>query len=106
MALQLDASMEPRGGGTRITGTFGRSLAGRIFPYAWYGFLSIFVIIGVLVTSLVPDALLFGAIFAGVPLFMTVVGGAAMKAGQSRDEEDRREIMRFLTQELQTRPMA
>ncbi len=105
LALELDASMEPRDGGTRITGTLGRSKAGRIFPYAWYGFLSMFVIIGVVVSSLAPDALLFGAIFAGVPLFMMALGGVAMKASESHEEEDRREIMRFVTRELQTRPM-
>jgi hypothetical protein len=37
---------------------------------------------------------------------MMVMGGAAMKAGTAKDDEDRREIMHFLARELDTRPIA
>lgn len=105
MALELEASMEPHDGGTRITGTLGRSMAGRMFPYIWFSFLSLFVIVGVVITSLVPDTLMFGAIFAGIPILMMVMGGVAIKAGTSKDDEDRDAILHFVTRELQTRPM-
>lgn len=104
MAPELEASMEPHAGGTRITGTLGRSTAGKLFPYIWFGFLSIFVIVGAVITSLVPDMLMFGAIFAGIPLLMMVMGGVAIKAGVANDAEDRRQIMAFVERELRTRP--
>ena len=53
-----------------------------------------------------PEALLFGVIFAGIPLFMMVVGALAFRAGGAKDDEDRREIMRFLSRELDARPAA
>lgn len=106
MAPELEASMEPQAGGTRITGTLGRSTAGRMFPYIWFGFLSIFVVVGVTIVWFVPGTLLFGAIFCGIPILMMVMGGAAMKAGTAKDDEDRREIMCFLARELDTRPIA
>jgi len=106
MAPELDASMESCEGGTRLTGTLGRSTAGRMFPYIWFGFLSIFVIVGGTIAWFVPGTFLFGTIFAGIPILMMVMGGAAMKSGSDKDDEDRREIMRFLARELNTRPIA
>ena len=105
MALELEASMEPHEGGTRITGTLGRSMAGRMFPYIWFGFLSIFVVVGVAISALVPDTAMFGGIFAGIPILMMIVGGFAIRAGTSKDDEDRGEILRFVNRELQTRPV-
>ncbi|MBA3940708.1 MAG: hypothetical protein C0520_05815 [Sphingopyxis sp.] len=102
MAPELDVAMEPHGTGTRITGTLGPSAAGRLFPYVWHGFLSLFVIGGVAAAWFIPEALLFGAIFAGIPLFMMVMGAIAFRAGAGKDGEDRREIIAFLTRELRT----
>jgi len=106
MAPTLEAAMEPKGEGTRITGTLGLTRSGRLFPFVWHGFLSLFVIVGVTVAWFVPEALLFGVIFAGIPLFMMVVGSLAFRAGGAKDDEDRREIMRFLSRELDARPAA
>lgn len=104
MAPELDASMEPHGSGTRITGTLGRSRSGQLFPYIWHGFLSLFVIVGVTVAWFVPDALLFGVIFAGIPILMMIMGAIAFRTGGAKDDEDRREIMRFLAHEIDARP--
>jgi len=106
MAPTLEAAMEPQGEGTRITGTLGQTRSGRLFPFVWHGFLSLFVIVGVTVAWFVPDAWLFGAIFAGIPLFMMVIGAVSFRAGAAKDNEDRREILRFLTKELDARPAA
>ncbi|MGN6689578.1 MAG: hypothetical protein ACTHJU_01410 [Sphingopyxis sp.] len=106
MALELEASMEPHEGGTRIAGTLGRSTAGRMFPFIWFGFLSVFVAVGVAISALVPGTLMFGAIFAGIPILMMAMGGAAIKAATNNDEGDREEILRFMSRELQTRPIA
>lgn len=104
MAPELEASMEPHGGGTRISGTLGRSTAGRLFPYLWFGFLSIFVIVGVAISWFVPGTLMFGAIFAGIPVLMMVMGGVAMRAGGDGCK-DREEILAFLRKELDARPI-
>lgn len=105
MAPQLDAAMEPYGGGTRISGTLGQTTAGRMFPIFWFGFLSLFVIVGVTVAWFVPDALLFGVIFAGIPILMMVIGGFAFRAG-GKGEADKAEILGFLRSELNARPIA
>lgn len=104
MAPVLDAAMEPYEGGTRITGTVGQTTAGRLFPYIWHGFLSIFVIIGVSIAWFVPDTWLFGAIFAGIPIFMMVIGAIAFRVGGNGDK-DRDEILAFLRRELDARPI-
>lgn len=104
MAPTLEAAMEPQAGGTRITGTLGRTAVGRMFPYVWHGFLSLFVLVGVLVGWFVPGMLLFAAIFAGIPLLMMAMGALAFHAAAGKDDEDKREILRFLNRELQTRP--
>ena len=41
MAPTLEATMEPQGEGTRITGTLGQTRSGRLFPFVWHGFLSL-----------------------------------------------------------------
>lgn len=104
MAPQLDATMEPQGGGTRISGTLGQTTAGRLFPFIWHGFLSLFVIVGVTVAWFVPEALLFGVIFAGIPLFMMVIGAIAFRVG-GKGETDKAEILAFLQRELDTTPI-
>jgi hypothetical protein len=104
MALELEASMEPYAGGTRIIGTLGRSAAGRLFPYIWFGFLSIFVIVGAAIVWFVPGTLLFGAIFTGIPMLMMVMGAAAMRVGGD-GSKDREEILAFLRRELDVRPI-
>lgn len=103
MAPVLDATMEPQEGGTRITGEIGQTTTGRLFPYIWFGFLSIFVIIGVSVAWLVPDMLLFGTFFAGIPIFMMIIGGIVFR-GVGNGDEDKREIIAFLHRELDARP--
>jgi hypothetical protein len=104
MAPELEASMAPHAGGTRIIGEIGRSTAGRLFPFIWFGFLSIFVIVGAAITWFVPGTLLFGAIFAGIPMLMMAIGGAAMRAGGD-GSKDREEILAFLRRELDARPL-
>lgn len=104
MAPQLDAAMEPYGGGTRIKGEIGQTTAGRMFPIFWFGFLSLFVIVGVTVAWFVPGALLFGVIFSGIPILMMVIGGFAFRAG-GKGETDKAEIMDFLRRELSATPV-
>jgi hypothetical protein len=104
VAPQLDASMEPHGGGTRITGELGQTTAGRFLPFFWFGFLSLFVIVGVSVAWFVPDALLFGVIFAGIPMLMMVLGAFAFRAG-GKGETDKAEILAFLRRELGATPV-
>ena len=61
------------------------------------------MIVGVTVAWFVPDALLFGVIFAGIPLFMMIVGALAFRAAGT-GEEDKAEILAFLHRELDARP--
>jgi len=105
MAPVLDAAMEPHEGGTRISGTLGKSAAGRLFPLFWFGFLSIFVLIGGALALFVPDALPVGAIFVGIALLMMLIGAIAIRS-TGGGEKDRKEILAFLARELDARPMA
>lgn len=101
----LDAVMEPQGGGTRITGTFGAPPGARYFPYIWVGFLSLFVIGGVLAFLYIPGAGLFATIFAGIPLLMIVAGLAAFRSG-SDSADDKAKILDFLAREIGARPIS
>lgn len=100
----LDAVMEPHNGGTRITGTFGKPPEARYFPYIWVGFLSLFVIGGVLAFLYIPGAGLFATIFAGIPLLMIFAGLAAFRSG-SDSADDKAKILDFLAREIGARPV-
>lgn len=101
----LDAVMESYRGGTRITGTFGTPPGARYFPYIWVGFLSLFVIGGILAFIYIPGAGLFATIFAGIPLLMIFAGLAAFRA-QPAPAEDKAKILGFLAREIDARPVA
>ena len=101
----LDATMESYKGGTRITGTFGTPPGARYFPYIWVGFLSLFVIGGVLAFLYIPGAGLFATIFAGIPLLMIFTGLAAFRA-QPDAAEDKSKILAFLAEKIDARPIA
>lgn len=101
----LDAVMESYKGGTRITGTFGTPPGARYFPYVWVGFLSLFVIGGILAYIYIPGAGLFATIFSGIPLLMIFAGLAAFRA-QSDPAEDKAKILAFLAEEIDARPIA
>jgi len=100
----LDAVMESYKGGTRITGTFGAPAGARYFPYIRVGFLSLFVIGGVLAFLYIPGAGLFATIFAGIPLLMIFAGLAAFRA-QPDPAEDKAKILAFLAREIDARPL-
>ena len=100
----LDATMESYKGGTRITGTFGTPPEARYFPYVWVGFLSLFVIGGVLAFLFIPGAGLFATFFAGIPLLMIFAGLAAFRA-QPEPAEDLEKILAFLAREIDARPI-
>lgn len=100
----LDAVMESYRGGTRITGTFGTPPEARYFPYVWVGFLSLFVIGGVLAYLYIPGAGLFATFFAGIPLLM-IFGGLAAFRAQPRPADDKAKILAFLAEEIDARPM-
>ena len=101
----LDAAMESYKGGTRITGTFGTPPEARYFPYVWVGFLSLFVLGGVLAYIYIPGAGLFATFFAGIPLLMIFAGLAAFRA-QPEPADDLKEILVFLAREIDARPIA
>ncbi|HEY0597836.1 hypothetical protein [Sphingopyxis sp.] len=101
----LDAVMESYKGGTRITGTFGTPPEARYFPYIWVGFLSLFVIGGVLAYIYIPGAGLFATFFAGIPLLMIFAGLAAFRA-QPDPAKDLEKILAFLAREIDARPIA
>ena len=56
VAPRLDAGMKPHDVGMRIGGMLGLATARRPFPFAWFGFLSLFVIVGVSVAWFVPGS--------------------------------------------------
>ena len=99
----LDAVMESYKGGTRITGTFGSPPEARYFPYIWVGFLSLFVIGGVLAYIYIPGAGLFATFFAGIPLLM-IFGGLAAFRAQPDAAGDKAKILDFLAREIDARP--
>lgn len=100
----LDAVMESYRGGTRITGTFGAPPGARYFPFIWVGFLSLFVIGGILAYIYIPGAGLFATIFAGIPLLMIFAGLAAFR-NQPPPAEDKAKILAFLAREIDARPV-
>jgi hypothetical protein len=105
MEPTLDATMESYKGGTRITGTFGTPPGARYFPFIWVGFLSLFVIGGILAYIYIPGAGLFATIFAGIPLLMIFAGLAAFRA-KPDPVEDKAKILAFLAEEIDARPIA
>lgn len=100
----LDAVMEPYAGGTRISGSFGAPPGARYFPYIWVGFLSLFVIGGILAFLYIPGAGLFATFFAGIPLLMIFAGLAAFRA-QPDPADDKAKILDFLAREIDARPV-
>ena len=101
----LDAVIESYKGGTRITGTFGMPPGARYFPYVWVGFLSLFVIGGILAFIFIPGAGLFATIFAGIPLLMIFPGLAAFPA-EAGPGGDKAKILAFLAEKIDARPIA
>lgn len=104
MEPTLDAAMEPYKGGTRITGTFGAPPGARYFPYIWVGFLSLFVIGGILAWIYIPGAGLFATFFAGIPLVMIFAGLAAFRT-RPDPAGDKAKILDFLAREIDARPV-
>lgn len=100
----LDAVMESYKGGTRITGTFGSPPGARYFPYVWVGFLSLFMIGGILAFIFIPGAGLFATIFSGIPLLMIFAGLAAFRA-QPDPAAGKAKILDFLAREIDARPL-
>jgi hypothetical protein len=103
-APSLTAEMEPWGSGTLITGDVGRSPMARLFPFIWFGFLSIFVLAGIVIMAFLPDGLIFGLMFTGVPVLMMVIGGLVFRLAPDTDG-DGDEIMAFLQRELNVRTL-
>lgn len=104
MEPTLDAVMEAYQGGTRITGTFGAPFEARYFPYIWVGFLSLFVIGGILAFIFIPGTGLFATIFSGIPLLMIFAGLAAFRT-QAAPADDKAKILDFLAREIDARPI-
>ncbi len=82
----------------------GRRRVVRFFPVILFGFLSIFVIVGVSVAWFVPGMLLFGVFFAGIPILMIIIGAIIFRSiGDGSGDRD--EILAFLRRELDARPI-
>lgn len=90
------AEMAAEGNGTIITGKFGLPKEARSFACVWYGFLSIFILVGASVTVFTDVPFLWSAIFMGIPLFMMAIVGVAFLAGRRHAADDEKAILAFL----------
>ncbi|HEV7288481.1 hypothetical protein [Sphingomonas sp.] len=106
MKTRLIATMEPHAGGTRIRGRLGGPRSVFVFFGCWFGFVSLFLVIGLtmLAASFAEGLGLHALMFVVVPIFMLAVGGFILWVGSSHARSDRAAILAFLHQTLATRP--
>lgn len=108
MKTRLIARMQPHAGGTRIRGRLGGPRSVFVFFGCWFGFVSLFLVIGLtmLAASFAEGVGLHDLIFVVVPVFMLGVGGFILWVGRRDAREDRTAILAFLHQTLATRPFS
>lgn len=108
MRTRLIATMQPHAGGTRIRGRIGGPRSVFLFFGCWFGFVSLFLAIGLtmLAASFAEGVALHDLIFVVVPVFMLAVGGFILWVGRRDAREDRAEILAFLHTILATRPFS
>jgi len=99
----LTADMTACRGGTRITGAVGAPAMAKYFPLLWFGFLSVFVVVGIAVAAAVPNMLMFGMAFAGIPILMMAIGAIVFRLTPDQSGDGDR-ILAFLKHELDARP--
>jgi hypothetical protein len=108
MKTRLIATMQPHAGGTRIRGRLGGPRSVFVFFGCWFGFVSLFLVIGLtmLAASFAKGVGLHDLIFVVVPVFMLAVGGFILWVGRRDARNDRAAILAFLHQTLATRPFS
>lgn len=108
MKTRLVATMQPHAGGTRIRGRLGGPRSVFVFFGCWFGFVSLFLIIGLtmLAASFAEGVGLHALMFVVIPVFMLVVGGFILWVGRRDARNDRAAILAFLHQTLATRPFS
>lgn len=108
MKTRLIATMQPHAGGTRIRGRIGGPRSVFMFFGCWFGFVSLFLMIGLtmLAASFAEGVGLHDLIFVVVPVFMLAVGAFILWAGRRDARSDRAAILAFLHQTLATRPFS
>lgn len=101
------AEMIAENGGTRIEGRFGLPMSAWGFAAIWFGFLSIFIVIGALVTIFAEGVpFMWSAIFMGVPLFMMAVVVIPIVTARRDAGADEKAILGFLKDTIGAVPRA
>ena len=102
-AHSLEGEMYEERGGTTIDAKIGRGKKATFFIVFWFGFLSLFVLIGVAVTASGDVPFMWTAMFTGIPLFMMAIGGWLFGRSGKRGPEDERRILDFLEEKVKAR---
>lgn len=102
-AFSLEGKMFEERGGTTIEAKIGRGKKASFFVVFWFGFLSIFVAIGLGVTALDDVPWMFSAMFVIMPLFMMAIGGWLFSRSAKRGPEDERRILAYLDDKVKAR---
>ncbi|GAB5487852.1 MAG: hypothetical protein Pars2KO_14220 [Parasphingorhabdus sp.] len=102
-AYSLEGKMFEERGGTTIEAKIGRGKKATFFVVFWFGFLSIFIAVGLGVTFLGDVPWMFSAMFIIMPLFMMAIGGWLFGRSAKRGPEDERRILNFLEDKVKAR---
>lgn len=95
-AYSLEGTMRAERGGTQIDAKLGRGKKATFFVVFWFGFLSIFIIVGLLAALLADTPLPFTLMFTGIPAVMMVAGAWFFSHSAKRGPEDIARITAFL----------
>lgn len=102
-AYSLEGKMFEERGGTTIDAKIGRGKKATFFIVFWFGFLSIFVAVGIGTMFIDEAPASFGIMFAGIPLFMMAIGGWLFSRSGKRGPEDEKRILSFLEDKVKAR---
>lgn len=102
-AFSLEGTMREERGGTIIEGKMGRGKKALFFIIFWFGFLSIFIFIGLITLFFAATPFIFSAMFLGVPILMMVIGGWIFGLSKKRGPQDEKQILAFLNDKVKAR---
>jgi len=102
--FSLEGTMREERGGTLIEGKFGRGKKALFFVVFWYGFLSLFIAVGIGTMFMEGTPFSPGIMFIIIPLFMMAIGGWVFRLSAKRGPDDEKRILAFLADKVKARP--
>lgn len=103
-SFSLEGSMYAERGGTTIDAKLGRGKKALLFIIFWFGFLSIFLVVGAISIIAIDDTpWMFGVMFMGIPTLMMLAGFFLFRSSAKRGPADEKMILEFLEDKVQAR---